>query len=65
MTFRIIFYSLFFLGKVPLLRMWWGDFVFVLFGFMGAAFGVPPPCGGHLDISWLLTKAYLFCDQKR
>ena len=29
------------------------------------AFGVPPPCGGHLDMSLQLTKAYLFCDQKR
>ena len=27
MTFRIIFYSLFFLGKVPLLRLRRGDFV--------------------------------------
>ena len=34
MTFRIIFYSLFFLGKVPLLRMWWGDFVFVFLFFI-------------------------------
>ena len=39
MTFRIIFYSLFFLGKVPLLRMWWGDFVLfclVLWGRLSA-----------------------------
>ena len=33
MTFRIIFYSLFFLGKVPLLRMWWGGFCFFAFIF--------------------------------
>ena len=64
MTFRIIFYSLFFLGKVPLLRLRRGDFVFVLFGFMGAAFGVPPPCGGHLDISCRLPRPTFFVTKK-
>ena len=41
-----------------------GVFLFC-FLFYVAAFGVPPPCGGHLDRMASIRKAFLFCDQKR
>ena len=53
-----------FLGQGPPAADVVGGFCFVLFGFMGAAFGVPPPCGASLVLTSYCFYVFLSETQK-